>query len=101
MGRSNSSISRKGGRIPCSWVGTRDIIERVDVPASTVQFGGPNKGYILNHLDGNTGIDTLVNSGEYGVRGHAPVESAVATPRATSGGELLHRIILAVFNCRG
>jgi len=38
---------------------TREIIERVDVAAFTVQLGRPNKGCMLNHLDGKTGYIAL------------------------------------------
>ena len=55
----------------------------------------------LTHVDIVLRDQLYHYGGEYGVRDHALVESAVATPRATFGGGLLHRTILAVFSCLG
>lgn len=38
---------------------TKNILERVDVPAFTFDCSGVNKGCTLNHLDGRYGYITL------------------------------------------
>jgi hypothetical protein len=41
---------------------TRRIIENLDVPAFSFQMGGPNKGCMLNHLNGRTGYLSLADA---------------------------------------